>query len=147
MCVQLQGYWKTHGPLNKVKPPTNPPTYEANTVDYTWPLSVQSGGLVLGTLPYTADQLWFILMNNPNSGDALLILAHQLIAVKINIAKGAESNADILAAVASADTLIGSLAVPTTGSGDLPTPLRASALLIKDTLVAYNEGSTGPGAC
>src|SRR5205823_371937 len=62
-CPLTIGYWKTHA---------------AN-----WPVS----SLTLGTVPYTKTQLLAVLNQNPGTGstaNALLILADQLIAAKLN---------------------------------------------------------------
>ncbi|HEY0735145.1 MAG TPA: hypothetical protein VGD69_09595, partial [Herpetosiphonaceae bacterium] len=67
-CTYTIGYWKTH--------------------PEDWP--VQS--LTLGGVTYTKAQLLNIL-NTPPRGDATYIVAHQLIAVKLNIASGADPSA------------------------------------------------------
>ena len=58
-----QGYWKNHSSL--------------------WPVS----SLILGGFSYTQDELLGIFNSSPK-GDATLILAHQLIAAKLNVANG-----------------------------------------------------------
>ena len=90
-CTRTQGYWKNHA--------------EA------WPVTT----LQLGTTTYTAEQLLSIL-NTPAQGNALLILAHQLIAAKLNVAAGADPTA-LGTAITDADTLIGSLVIPPVGAG------------------------------
>jgi len=59
-------------------------------------------GLMLGTNFYTPEQLCCILNNSPNPGNGLLIVAHQLIAAKLN------GVPDTDPAVINADTYIGS---------------------------------------
>jgi len=98
--------------------------------------------LSLGTVTYTQSQLLQIL-NQPAQGNGLVILAHQLIAAKLNIAHGADP-ADVAQAIADADAMIGSLVVPPIGSGYLP-PSQTSDLT--ETLTEYNEGTIGPGHC
>ncbi len=64
-CPVGQGYWK------------NTPT---------WPITQ----IMLGSQTYTQVEV-LILLNTPPAGDASLILAHQLIAAKLNVAKGLDS--------------------------------------------------------
>ena len=128
VCTQGFGHWKTRG-----VPGCNP---SGNT--NLWPVT----SLTLGSLVYTDIQLCSIL-NAPAAGNGLIILAHQLIAAKFNIANGSDPTA-VAATVAAADALIGSLVIPPVGSGTL-TP--SSVETIKNALQAYNEGAVGPGTC
>jgi hypothetical protein len=125
-CTLTQGYWKTHGPI--------PLGNNTNT----WPVT----SLMLGTVSYTDLQLLSIF-NTPPAGNGLLSLAHQLIAAKLNIIRGADDSA-IAATIIAADTLIDGLVVPPVGSGSL-NPSATSALT--DALDDYNSGLTGPGHC
>lgn len=102
-CTSGQGYWKHIYP--------------------TWPVSA----LQLGSVSYTAAQLESILLEDAGVGPAangLVILAHQLIAAKLNVARGAPAPA----AIASADTLIGSLIVPPVAGAGYLAPADVSAL-------------------
>ena len=92
-CVRGQGYWKNHPDA--------------------WPVTE----LQLGNVTYTQEQLLAIL-HQPVRGNGLLILAHQLIAAKLNIAAGADPSC-IQDAIAEADALIGDLVVPPIGDGYL----------------------------
>jgi hypothetical protein len=117
-CTFTQGYWKNH--------------------PGEWPVI----GLTLGTVNYTAAELLAIL-NQPAQGNGLVILAHQLIAAKLNIANGADPTA-AAAAIAAADAQIGALVVPPVGAGYLtPASVNATAT----TLDNYNNGLIGPGHC
>jgi hypothetical protein len=117
-CTFTIGYWKNH-------------TEE-------WPVF----GLTLGTVSYTAAELLSIL-NQPAQGNKLVILAHQLIAAKLNLANGADPSASA-ATLALADPLIGGLVCPPIGSDDLPAePATTYANLLDD----YNNGLIGPGHC
>ena len=127
-CTFTQGYWKTHGPTG-----CNP-----SSSGNVWPVT----SLTLGTATYTDLQICSIL-NTPASGNGLIALAHQLIAAKLNIAKGADASA-IQSSLNAADALIGSLVIPPVGSGTLA-PAATSSLIT--ALTAYNEGATGPGHC
>jgi hypothetical protein len=125
-CTFTQGHWKTHGPIPK------------GGNENEWPVT----GLTVGNIVYTDLQLLSILEEKV-AGNGLVSLAHQLIAVKLNVASGADDTA-IAASILAADTLIGALVIPSVGGGSLD-PATTSALT--DTLTAYNEGSTGPGHC
>ncbi len=125
-CTFTQGYWKTHGPI-----PTGNNSNE-------WPVT----SLTLGTVTYTDLQLQAIF-DTPASGNGLIALAHQLIAAKLNVAKGADPT-DVQDAIAAADALIGSLVVPPVGSGFLKPSVTSE---LTTTLTNYNEGATGPGHC
>jgi len=121
-CTFTQGYWKNH--------------------PEAWPV----GGLTLGTVPYTAAQLLSILLTpagNGNSANGLIILCHQLIAAKLNLAQGADPTA-IIATINAADALIGALVCPPVGTDTL-TPASVSAL--ESVLDDFNNGLIGPGHC
>lgn len=127
-CTFTQGYWKTHGPAS-----CNP----SGGAD-VWPVT----GLTLGTVSYTEDQLCSIF-NTPAAGNGLIVLAHQLIAAKLNIANGADGTA-AAEAIADANALIGGLVVPPVGSGSLSSGATSA---LTATLTSYNEGAIGPGHC
>jgi len=78
-CPFGQGYWK-------------------NTAQ--WPVTE----LTLGNQTYTQAEL-LILFNTPPQGDASLILAHQLIAAKLNAAQGVDMTA-VSGIIAQADALL-----------------------------------------
>lgn len=117
-CIFTIGYWKNHPGV--------------------WPVT----SLTLGTVTYTQAQLLAILAA-PAAGNGLLILAHQLIATKLNIANGGDP-AVIIATVTAADALIGALVVPPVGSGYLA-PASASALT--QVLDDYNNGLIAQEFC
>jgi len=101
-CTFTQGFWKNHPDA--------------------WPVS----SLLLGQRSYSSTQLVEIL-KTPVATDGLMILAHQLIAAKLNIAFGAPSSS-IANAIAAADALIGNLIVgvdtlPSSQTSDLATEL------------------------
>ena len=98
--------------------------------------------LTLGAVSYNKSQLLQIL-NRPAQANGLVILAHQLIAAKLNIANGADPAA-VQQSVIDADGMIGGLIVPPIGNGYL-SPAQTSELT--DTLTEYNEGTIGPGHC
>jgi hypothetical protein len=110
------GYWKNH-------------------YDAAWPPAVVAGGMTIGTVHYTAGQLHSIL-NAPSVGNGVIILAHQLITAKLNVANGDNPDAAVLAAIASADALIGGLVAPPIGSGWLHPSLTGA---LTQTLDTYNN--------
>ncbi|MDH4036409.1 MAG: hypothetical protein OEX18_03110 [Candidatus Krumholzibacteria bacterium] len=117
-CTYTQGFWKNH--------------------ESAWPVM----SLMLGSVNYSKAQLLSILGQSVQ-GNGLVSLAHQLIAVKLNIAAGADPT-DASAAIAAADALIGGLIVPPVGGGYID-PSQTSALT--QTLDDYNNGVIGPGHC
>jgi hypothetical protein len=117
-CTYSQGYWRNHPDA--------------------WPVT----GLTIGTVAYQAAELMAIL-DNPAQGNGLVILAHQLIAAKLNIANGADPSA-VQQAITDADNMIGALVAPPIGNGYLA-PGQTGDLT--ETLTEYNEGTIGPGHC
>ncbi len=117
-CTYTQGFWKTHSGA--------------------WP----AGTIKLGNITYTSGQLLSIF-NQPAGGNGLLILAHQLIAAKLNILQGADGSS-VASTIASADALIGNLVSPPVGGGSL-SPSSVNALAT--TLDNFNNGLIGPGHC
>jgi hypothetical protein len=117
-CTYSQGYWRNH--------------------PNAWPVT----SLTLGTATYQAAELMAIL-DDPARGNGLVIVVHQLIAAKLNIANGADPSA-VQQAITDADNMIGALVVPPIGNGYLP-PGQTGDLT--ETLTEYNEGTIGPGHC
>ena len=118
VCVRGQGYWKNH--------------------PEAWPVTE----LQLGTVTYTQQQLLDIL-HEPVRGNGLLILAHQLIAAKLNIVAGADPTC-IEETIAEADALIGDLVIPPVGNGYLR-PRDAAPLA--GILGRFNEGGMCAPSC
>jgi hypothetical protein len=117
-CVFSQGYWKNH--------------------PQAWPVTE----LQLGNTTYTQDQLLSIL-HEPVRGNGILILAHQEIAAKLNIANGADGSC-IQQTLADADALIGDLVIPPIGDGYLrPRDVSPTAGILGD----YNEGNLCAPSC
>jgi hypothetical protein len=98
--------------------------------------------LQLGNVTYTQDQLLSIL-HEPIRGNGLLILAHQEIAAKLNIANGADGSC-IEQTLADADALIGDLVIPPIGNGYLRPPDVSPTAAI---LGSYNEGDLCAPSC
>lgn len=107
-CHFTPGYWKNHASV--------------------WPVT----SLMLGADTFDQTQLLAILDMSVRS-DATIILAHHLIAAKLNVANGASSS--IQGAIASADVFLTSYPV-----GSSPRNLaKQEGLAIKNLLCAYNE--------
>ena len=117
-CPLGQGFWKNHPD--------------------SWPVT----SLTLGSQTYTQAEL-LALFDTPPSGDASLILAHQLIAAKLNIANGSNP-APIRSAIADADKLlsqfIGKLPYNVGTSSDIGQQMVNDA----DVLDRYNNGDLTP---
>ena len=117
-CPLSQGYWKNHSDA--------------------WPVT----SLTLGNETYTQAEL-LALLRTPVRGDASLILAHQLIAAKLNIANGSDP-APVSATITDADSLLSGFA------GKLPYHVRPSSptgqAMVGDaaTLDSYNNGQMTP---
>ncbi|TPW09137.1 MAG: PT repeat-containing protein, partial [bacterium] len=118
-CTYTQGYWKNH--------------------PNAWPTTT----LTLGTVTYDQTQL-LAIFNTPAAGNGLISLAHQLIAALLNEFNGASMPAPQQSAMFGAQSMIGSLVVPSVGTGFL-SPSSTSAYT--QTLDEYNNGITGPGHC
>ncbi len=117
-CPLSQGFWKTH--------------------PNAWPVT----SLTLGSQTYTEVELLKIL-KTPVRGDASLILAHQLIAAKLNIANGSNP-VPVISTIADADSLLSGF------SGKLPYHVSPSSTIGKQmvnnasTLDSYNNGALTP---
>lgn len=118
-CPHSQGYGKNHADA--------------------WPV----GELVLGAETYDAAAL-LALLRTPVRGDASLILAHQLIAAKLNVAGGAQS-APVADAVADADALLAAQArrlphavAPSSSEGQ-------AMVSLAETLDEFNNGRLTDG--
>jgi hypothetical protein len=124
-CTLTQGYWKNH------------------------PADWASVDLSLGGRTYSPAEA-LALLQTPTAGDASLILAHQLIAAKLNILVGGASDASVASTVADADAW---LAANADADGALPFGVAAAsaegsaAVALAAILDDYNNGVTGPGHC
>jgi hypothetical protein len=128
-CTRTQGFWGSS------------PAGQALLVQLV------PGTLTLGTTAYTAAQLDDIL-DKPTQGNALLILAHQLIAARLNVLAGADDSA-IAATLTAADAAIGGLVIPPVGSDFVApnTQLGQTMVSLATTLASYNEGDLNVPHC
>ena len=118
-CVHSQGYWKNHESL--------------------WPIDE----LTLGDTLYSQNQLLDILNISPE-GDASYIVAHQLIATKLNVAAGADG-ALVESVIIAADQW---LVLYPLGSNPEDTA-REEGIALEIILDSYNNGLliSGPPHC
>ena len=116
-CPFSQGYWKTH--------------------PGAWPVD----SLVLGTRTYAKSELMTIL-RTALRGDASLILAHQLIAARLNGAFGVDST-PVVSVLGDADALLGGAAIPQHVSSS--SPLGRSMVADASVLDDFNNGRLTPG--
>ncbi len=119
VCRFTLGYWKNHPSV--------------------WPVL----SLSLGNVVYNQAQLLLIL-GQPSLGNGLSILAHQLIAAKLN-ALLATPPAGIVSAIAAADAMIGNLICrPIPGWGSLsPSSVNSLSIQLDD----FNNGKTSGDDC
>ena len=116
-CTRTQGYWKNH--------PEN------------WPVN----DITIGGITYTQDEAIEILKTPPRR-DATYILAHQLIAAKLNILSGADGSAVADTIAAADDWLVDN---PLGSNPD--NPGRQVGIALARMLDQYNIGIIGPGHC
>lgn len=129
-CTRTQGFWGS-SPQGQALVPLLVP-----------------GIMPLGSHNYSAALLDDIF-DQPAAGNALLILAHQLIAAKLNILAGA-SNAPISGTITAADTAINGLIIPPiAGGADISpaSPLGTVMVNLATDLDKYNNGLTGVPHC
>ena len=98
--------------------------------------------IAVGGVTYSKAEVIVILDTEPGS-DATYILAHQLIATKLNLLRGADASA-LDTTVGDADEWLGDH--PPLGSAPSD-PDRAQGIALAETLDEYNTGVIGPGAC
>ena len=122
-CPLGQGYWKNH--------PAD------------WPVN----NLTLGTRTYTETQLLTVLttaIGRGNQADASLILVHQLVAAKLNIANGSNPS-PVQEVIAAADSLIGSRSIPVGPRITPNTAQGAQMVSLASMLEQFNNGVLSPG--
>jgi hypothetical protein len=117
-CTFTLGFWKNHASA--------------------WPVT----SLTLGAATFTEDQAIDLLRTPPRGGDASIILAHQLIAAKLNLAQGADGSS-VAMTIADADALLTAHPVGSKpGGAD-----RDQMVALSSTLDDFNSGKIGPGHC
>jgi hypothetical protein len=116
-CTYSSGYWQDH--------------------PQAWPVT----SIEIGEDVYSQAAA-MVILSFADSDDATYLLSRQLIAAKLNVLSGADSQS-VAQTLADADRWL--VAHPL-GSDPLG-PDRATGLSLADDLMAYNVGETGPGAC
>ena len=116
-CTYTQGYWKNHAE--------------------DWPVDE----VVLGSITYSKAEALTIL-KTPTRGNATYILAHQLIAAKLNVANGADGSA-VADTITDADAWLTQYPV----GSNVPRDDRQAAIEMANILDAFNNGNIGPGHC
>jgi hypothetical protein len=117
-CTLTQGFWKNH--------------------PEAWPVET----ITIGVNLYTKEQALAILSTPPSRGDATYILAHQLIAAKLNVLIGADDSV-VATAIADADAWLAAHPL-----GSLPHGTdRSAGIALAEILDQYNNGLIGPGHC
>jgi hypothetical protein len=111
-----QGFWKNHPDA--------------------WPVT----SLTIGGMVYTEAQLITVLKTPPKGGDAVLILAHQLIAAELNVANGAAESAMTAMVIANADSLLSGINLLNHTKVSSSSPLGILMVADADYLDSYNNG-------
>jgi len=117
VCTYTMGYWKNH--------------------PEDWPVEE----IKIGGVTHTKEDAINIL-ETPPEGDATYILAHQLIAAKLNVTNGADSNG-LGDTIKNADAW---LTANILGS-DPTDPARAQGIALAEMLDDFNNGLSGPSHC
>jgi hypothetical protein len=127
-CTLSQGYWKTHSRHGPAPEDTN------------W------GTLADEDFFQSGKTYYEVLWTPPAGGNAYYILAHQYIAAELNILNGADPT-DAQVAFLAATGLFNAYTPGTVGGWRGNQGQRPQFIQHAGTLGAYNEGTTGPGAC
>ena len=99
-------------------------------------------GITIGGIAYTQEDALKILSTPPAGGDATYILAHQLIAAKLNV----ESGADASALGTTIDDADAWLVLHPLGSNPRGAD-RQQGIALAQVLDAFNNGLLGSGVC
>ncbi len=115
-CPLSQGYWKNH--------------------TGNWPASAVP--MMLGTTNSYDDLQLLSIFNSAVRGDASIILAHQLIAAKLNVANGSPVPVSVANAITDADAAIADLVIPAGIKSN--SSLRSTMISLAAILDDYNNG-------
>lgn len=125
-CTLTQGYWGTHSSKGPAK------------YDATWATLENTQFYQSGTTYYGVLQL-------PTKGNAYYVLAHQFIAAKLNILKGAAAPAGFN--MGAVETFFATYTPAQIGAMKGSAPVRAQAVAWAGTLASYNEGTLNVAHC
>jgi hypothetical protein len=111
-----------------------------NTAKHPFPDSVQTSGLTIGGVTYSAANLLTILNNN--GGNAVAILGKQLVGALLNLSAGAKHNVSADAAIATAETLLQTNNLNLLTSDVQPSTVLGQQLLAPATVLdGYNSAN------
>jgi hypothetical protein len=131
-CTRTQGYWGSS------------PAGQQRLIELVGP------GMVIGNRNYTAEELDSIL-DRPVGGNALVNLAHQLIAARLNVLAGADDS-QITDELTTAEGLIDGFIIPPVGDPinnfvAPASPLGQQMLVVAEDLDQYNNGNLNVPHC
>jgi hypothetical protein len=135
--AQGQGYWQNHSAWSVG-------ALAMDGFSYNGTGSASTTMITLGGMAYTESQLLTVLQAN-TGGNALLILADQLIAAVLNVASGAAHSAKTDSTIADANSLLTNYNLYTAATKKSPTVNTSSTLgakMVKDAnyLAGYDNG-------
>lgn len=108
-----------------------------NEKKHPFPNSVETSGLTIGGVTYSASELQTILNNN--GGNAVTILGKQLVGALLNIAAGAKHNATADGAISTAEMLLKANKLNLLNSYVAPSTALGQALLVQANILdGYN---------
>ncbi len=126
-CTLTQGYWGTHSIMGPAK------------YDATWALIGEN------TPFYKSGTTYYGVMQLPTKGNAYYSLAHQFVAAKLNILKGA--TAPVGLDMGAVEAFFEDHTPAQIGALKGAAPLRAQAVSWAGTLASYNEGRLNVSHC
>ena len=126
-CTLTQGYWGTHSSKGPAK------------YDATWALIGEN------TPFYQSGTSYYGVLQLPTKGNAYYILAHQFIAAKLNVLKGAAAPAGVN--MAAIESFFGTYTPSQIGALKGANTVRAQALAWAATLDSYNNGLLNVAHC
>lgn len=127
LCIFSQGYWKTHSILGKAP------------YDNVWASIGEDTGF------FKSGQTYYEVLWTPPKGNAYYQLAHQYIAAKLNIKKGAYVPLEIKTAIENATSKFETYTPSEANS--LNESERAEWISLANLLADFNEGAIGSGEC
>lgn len=126
-CTLTQGYWGTHSSKGPAK------------YDATWALIGEN------TPFYQSGTSYYGVLQLPTKGNAYYILAHQFIAAKLNVLKGAPAPAGVN--MTAIETFFSTYTPSQIGALKGANAVRAQALAWAATLDSYNNGLLNAPHC
>jgi hypothetical protein len=128
-CTRSKGYWKTHS------------IYGPGPYDSAWELLGEDSTFFLSN-----QSNYEVMWTPPRGGNTYYMLAHQYIAVAINILNGADPG-DVLESFDDATNLFNTYTPEYIGGLRGNNQIRKEFNSLKSILAQYNGGEIGPGSC